>query len=271
MLRLARASAAFRISLDVSMLHDKPIVRFCQYVSIDHCRVVEKAHPHLMNVARVAVAHTQSPPSVSSTAVMGPGYQPRPKRVFAAGAPCNIPNDYGVAVHMIWAEDERAVAPCSGMDWYFGSFTYCSKLLQSMTGWAVGAPLGLRICVKWHRGEVASEQAPSKTSHFDKAPNLWSATKSTILARPVARATLWTGPPFYADKVTGNEGYRRPGLERLLADARQKKIDVVLCWKLDRAGFAHWLDTRKTAPPWLRPLAPALESAPAKVAPGNPD
>jgi len=43
-------------------------------------------------------------------------------------------------------------------------------------------------------------------------------------------------PAVYEDKLTGNEGYRRPGLERLLADARQKKIDVVLCWKLDRFG-----------------------------------
>lgn len=43
-------------------------------------------------------------------------------------------------------------------------------------------------------------------------------------------------PVVYEDKLTGKEGIRRPGLERLLTDARQKKIDVVLCWKLDRFG-----------------------------------
>jgi DNA invertase Pin-like site-specific DNA recombinase len=41
---------------------------------------------------------------------------------------------------------------------------------------------------------------------------------------------------LYEDKLSGKQGYRRPALEKLLNDARQKKIDVVLTYKMDRFG-----------------------------------
>jgi putative DNA-invertase from lambdoid prophage Rac len=40
----------------------------------------------------------------------------------------------------------------------------------------------------------------------------------------------------YVDHVSGKAGIRRPALERLMADARLRKFDIVLCWKLDRFG-----------------------------------
>jgi DNA invertase Pin-like site-specific DNA recombinase len=40
----------------------------------------------------------------------------------------------------------------------------------------------------------------------------------------------------YVDKLSGKAGVRRPQLEQLLADARLRKFDVVLVWKLDRFG-----------------------------------
>jgi DNA invertase Pin-like site-specific DNA recombinase len=43
----------------------------------------------------------------------------------------------------------------------------------------------------------------------------------------------WVPIDIYTDKISGAKA-RRPGLERLMADARLKKIDVVLVWKLDR-------------------------------------
>jgi DNA invertase Pin-like site-specific DNA recombinase len=39
----------------------------------------------------------------------------------------------------------------------------------------------------------------------------------------------------YADKISGTKA-RRPGLDRLMQDARMKKIDIVMVWKLDRFG-----------------------------------
>jgi putative DNA-invertase from lambdoid prophage Rac len=38
----------------------------------------------------------------------------------------------------------------------------------------------------------------------------------------------------YIDKLSGKAGVRRPQLEKLLADARLRKFDIVLVWKLDR-------------------------------------
>src|SRR5262249_47505097 len=39
---------------------------------------------------------------------------------------------------------------------------------------------------------------------------------------------------IYQDTLSGAK--KRPELERLLADARARRFDVVLCWKLDRFG-----------------------------------
>jgi DNA invertase Pin-like site-specific DNA recombinase len=46
----------------------------------------------------------------------------------------------------------------------------------------------------------------------------------------------------YVEKLSGKEGSKRPELERLLADVKAKKIDLVLVWKLDRFGRST-LDT----------------------------
>lgn len=40
----------------------------------------------------------------------------------------------------------------------------------------------------------------------------------------------------YVEKASGKAGSKRPQLARLMADARMKKFDVVLVWKLDRFG-----------------------------------
>jgi len=41
--------------------------------------------------------------------------------------------------------------------------------------------------------------------------------------------------PWYKDTFTGTT-MDRPGLERLLADVRQGKVNKVVCWRLDRLG-----------------------------------
>ena len=40
---------------------------------------------------------------------------------------------------------------------------------------------------------------------------------------------------YIDDGVSGSKD-RRPALDQLLADARQRRFDVVICWRLDRLG-----------------------------------
>ena len=49
----------------------------------------------------------------------------------------------------------------------------------------------------------------------------------------VNNRTGWTIHRVYEDKRTGSNG-NRPQLKALLKAARQREIDVVICWKLDR-------------------------------------
>jgi DNA invertase Pin-like site-specific DNA recombinase len=43
----------------------------------------------------------------------------------------------------------------------------------------------------------------------------------------------WTLVDTYSDKITGAKD-RRPGLDRLMQDARKRRFDVVVVWKFDR-------------------------------------
>jgi DNA invertase Pin-like site-specific DNA recombinase len=52
-----------------------------------------------------------------------------------------------------------------------------------------------------------------------------------IQAYLVARG--WTDARIYEDKATGTNA-NRPMLKALLYDARERKLDTVVCWKLDR-------------------------------------
>src|SRR5690349_17939542 len=54
------------------------------------------------------------------------------------------------------------------------------------------------------------------------------------LRRYVA-ARGWTGAE-YVDRGQSGAKDRRPALEQLLADAKRRRFDVLVCWKLDRLG-----------------------------------
>jgi DNA invertase Pin-like site-specific DNA recombinase len=45
----------------------------------------------------------------------------------------------------------------------------------------------------------------------------------------------WTSINEYVDVISGAKD-RRPGLDDLVRDARRRKFDVVVCWRLDRLG-----------------------------------
>jgi DNA invertase Pin-like site-specific DNA recombinase len=51
--------------------------------------------------------------------------------------------------------------------------------------------------------------------------------------RPFAESRAWSLVGEYVDHCTGSKE-SRPELNRLLADARQRKFDVIVVWKLDR-------------------------------------
>lgn len=53
--------------------------------------------------------------------------------------------------------------------------------------------------------------------------------------REYASRRGWQIVEEYADFVSGAKE-RRPALDRLVRDARYRKFDAVLCWKLDRIG-----------------------------------
>ncbi len=46
----------------------------------------------------------------------------------------------------------------------------------------------------------------------------------------------WEIEREYIEKASGKAGGKRPQLEKLLADGRLRKFDVVLVWKIDRFG-----------------------------------
>ena len=54
--------------------------------------------------------------------------------------------------------------------------------------------------------------------------------------RSYAQARGWIIADEYVDKGQSGAKDRRPELDRLLKDARKRKIDLILCWRLDRLG-----------------------------------
>jgi len=53
--------------------------------------------------------------------------------------------------------------------------------------------------------------------------------------RRYVEARGWTGQEFVDRGVSGSKD-RRPALDSLLADARRRRFDVLVCWRLDRLG-----------------------------------
>ena len=53
--------------------------------------------------------------------------------------------------------------------------------------------------------------------------------------RRYVEARGWTGQEFVDHGVSGTKD-RRPALDRLVVDARRRKVDTVVVWRLDRLG-----------------------------------
>lgn len=53
--------------------------------------------------------------------------------------------------------------------------------------------------------------------------------------RQYVAARGWTATEYVDEGVSGAKD-RRPALDRLTADVRRRKVDAVICWRLDRLG-----------------------------------
>lgn len=53
--------------------------------------------------------------------------------------------------------------------------------------------------------------------------------------RRYVQARDWTAVEYVDRGVSGAKD-RRPALDQLLADARRRRFDVLVCWRLDRLG-----------------------------------
>ena len=54
--------------------------------------------------------------------------------------------------------------------------------------------------------------------------------------RRYVQARGWATPVEYIDQGVSGAKERRPALDRLIADATRRRLDVVVCWRLDRLG-----------------------------------
>lgn len=66
---------------------------------------------------------------------------------------------------------------------------------------------------------------------------LWLAYEVRIIElRRYVEARQWAGSTEYVDSGISGTKDRRPALDRLITDARRRKVDAVIVWRLDRFG-----------------------------------
>jgi putative DNA-invertase from lambdoid prophage Rac len=70
----------------------------------------------------------------------------------------------------------------------------------------------------------------ARVSTLDQEPE-----NQLVELRRYVEARGWSGHEYVDRGVSGAKD-RRPALDRLLADAKRRKFDVVVCWRLDRLG-----------------------------------
>jgi DNA invertase Pin-like site-specific DNA recombinase len=70
----------------------------------------------------------------------------------------------------------------------------------------------------------------ARVSTLDQEPE-----NQLVDLRQYADARGWTVHEYVDEGVSGSKE-RRPALDRLLNDARRRRVDVLICWRLDRLG-----------------------------------
>jgi DNA invertase Pin-like site-specific DNA recombinase len=70
----------------------------------------------------------------------------------------------------------------------------------------------------------------ARVSTFDQEPE-----NQLLELRRYVDARGWTGHEYVDRGVSGSKD-RRPALDALVTDAKRRKFDVLVCWRLDRLG-----------------------------------
>jgi DNA invertase Pin-like site-specific DNA recombinase len=70
----------------------------------------------------------------------------------------------------------------------------------------------------------------ARVSTFDQEPE-----NQLVELRRYVEARAWTGQEYVDRGVSGAKD-RRPALDQLVQDARRRRFDVLICWRLDRLG-----------------------------------
>ena len=71
----------------------------------------------------------------------------------------------------------------------------------------------------------------ARVSTLDQEPE-----NQLVELRRYVRARSWPAAVEYTDKGVSGSKDSRPALNRLVADARRRRFDVLICWRLDRLG-----------------------------------
>ena len=83
----------------------------------------------------------------------------------------------------------------------------------------------------------ASFGAPLKAAIYARVSTLDQEPENQLQElRSYIAARGWTVSTEYVDRGISGSKDRRPALDELVADARRRRFDVVVCWRLDRLG-----------------------------------
>ena len=81
------------------------------------------------------------------------------------------------------------------------------------------------------------EASPRRIAAYARVSTSQQTADLQICAiRDYARRRNWPEPEFFVDEGVSGSRQQRPSLDRLLAAARGRHIDVLIIWKLDRLG-----------------------------------
>src|ERR1700730_4893666 len=71
----------------------------------------------------------------------------------------------------------------------------------------------------------------ARVSTFDQTPE-----NQLLELRRYVEARGWTVAEEYVDRGVSGAKDRRPALDQLIAEAKRRRFDVLVCWRLDRLG-----------------------------------
>jgi DNA invertase Pin-like site-specific DNA recombinase len=77
---------------------------------------------------------------------------------------------------------------------------------------------------------------PKRAAIYARVSTLDQTTENQLgELRRYVEVRGWTATEYVDEGVSGAKD-RRPALDQLLRDARRRRVDVVVCWRLDRLG-----------------------------------